>query len=104
MDAVFLRRSVSPRDELGLRRNFTSLPQHHIVHLLAYKSPCSAHLEAPLGFGSVNLFVVYQMKIAASIFFDGAVLQSDAISRGRHSVSQVFIKLAGRHYESPTSN
>ncbi len=52
-----LRRSVSPRDELGVSGDF-HLPQHHIPHLLTHKSSCSAHLKAPLAFGSVNLFVV----------------------------------------------
>lgn len=50
-------RSVPPRDELGLRRDFY-LSQHHIPHILTYKSPCAVHLKAPLAFGSVNLFVV----------------------------------------------
>lgn len=32
--------------------------EHHILHLLAYKSPCAVCLKAPLASGSVNLFVV----------------------------------------------
>lgn len=60
------RRSLPPRDELDLRRDFY-LSQHLIPHFLTYKSPCTLHLEAPLAFSplSIHLLSVYQMKIAS---------------------------------------
>lgn len=56
------RRLVSPEDDAALSGDFY-LHQHNIPHLLPHKSPCSAHIKAPLAFGSISLFVVYQMKI-----------------------------------------
>lgn len=50
------------RDELGLKRFFFfffNLSEHHILHLLAYKSPSAVCLKAPLASSSVNLFVVH---------------------------------------------
>lgn len=105
MDAVVasLRCSVSPTDEHGLRRDF-HLPEHHIPHRPTHKSPCSAHLKAPLAFGSVNLFVVCLSNENSNWkCLDGIELWSDANCNFQWASQcqfQVFIKLAGTHNES----
>lgn len=55
------RRSLDDKVEVGLVRYFFFFnpPKLHILHLVAYKSPCAVCLKALLAPGTVNLIVVH---------------------------------------------